>query len=88
VIIDNMMNLELLFEATALSGDSTFYNIADDVFVLFLICHAIAVQITATNHETYIMMPFQIFQQSTKMGVSLTYRWKTGAPDSFPVVYG
>lgn len=28
VIIDNMMNLELLFEATTLSGDSTFYNIA------------------------------------------------------------
>jgi hypothetical protein len=28
VIIDNMMNLELLFEATKLSGDSSFYNIA------------------------------------------------------------
>ena len=28
VIIDNMMNLELLFEASRLSGDSTFYNIA------------------------------------------------------------
>lgn len=28
VIIDNMMNLELLFEATELSGDSTFYNVA------------------------------------------------------------
>ncbi len=28
VIIDNMMNLELLFEATGLSGDSTFWNIA------------------------------------------------------------
>lgn len=28
VIIDNMMNLELLFEATCLSGDSTFHNIA------------------------------------------------------------
>lgn len=28
VIIDNMMNLELLFEATKLSGDSLFYNIA------------------------------------------------------------
>lgn len=27
-IIDNMMNLELLFEATKLSGDSSFYNIA------------------------------------------------------------
>ena len=27
-IIDNMMNLELLFEATKLSGDSTFYNVA------------------------------------------------------------
>lgn len=28
VIIDNMMNLELLFEATKLSGDSVFYNVA------------------------------------------------------------
>jgi len=28
VIIDNMMNLELLFDATELSGDSSFYNIA------------------------------------------------------------
>jgi len=28
VIIDNMMNLELLFAATKLSGDSLFYNIA------------------------------------------------------------
>jgi rhamnogalacturonyl hydrolase YesR len=29
VIIDNMMNLELLFAATRLSGDSTFYRIAE-----------------------------------------------------------
>ncbi len=28
VIIDNMMNLELLFDATEFSGDSSFYNIA------------------------------------------------------------
>jgi rhamnogalacturonyl hydrolase YesR len=28
VIIDNMMNLELLFEATKMSGDSSFYKIA------------------------------------------------------------
>lgn len=28
VIIDNMMNLELLFEATKQSGDSTFYKVA------------------------------------------------------------
>ncbi len=28
VIIDNMMNLELLFEATRLSGDSAFYRVA------------------------------------------------------------
>ncbi len=28
VIIDNMMNLELLFEATRMSGDSTYYRIA------------------------------------------------------------
>lgn len=30
VIIDNMMNLELLFRATQLTGDSTFYKIAVD----------------------------------------------------------
>lgn len=30
VIIDNMMNLELMFEASKFSGDSTFYNIAVD----------------------------------------------------------
>lgn len=29
VIIDNMMNLEMLFEATIASGDSTFYHIAE-----------------------------------------------------------
>lgn len=28
VIIDNMMNLELLFEATKISGDSTYYHVA------------------------------------------------------------
>jgi len=28
VIIDNMMNLELLFEATKISGDSTYHNMA------------------------------------------------------------
>ena len=28
VIIDNIMNLELLFEASAISGDSTYYNLA------------------------------------------------------------
>jgi len=29
VIIDNMLNLELLFEATKLTGDTSFYHIAD-----------------------------------------------------------
>lgn len=39
VIIDNLMNLELLFDATKYSGDSTFYNIA--------VSHA---DITMRNH--------------------------------------
>ena len=39
VIIDNLMNLELLFDATEYSGDSTFYNIA--------VSHA---DITMNNH--------------------------------------
>lgn len=28
VIIDNMMNLDLLFNATRLTGDSTYYKVA------------------------------------------------------------
>lgn len=39
VIIDNMMNLELLFKATELSGDSTYHNIA--------VSHA---DVTMNNH--------------------------------------
>lgn len=39
VIIDNMMNLELLFEATVISKDSSYYKVADK--------HA---QTTLTNH--------------------------------------
>jgi rhamnogalacturonyl hydrolase YesR len=39
VIIDNMMNLELLFEATRFSGDSSFYKIA--------VSHA---DVTLANH--------------------------------------
>lgn len=39
VIIDNMMNLELLFEATALSGDSSFYKIAVSHADQTLKCH-------------------------------------------------
>ena len=39
VIIDNMMNLELLFEATRFSGDSTFYKMA--------VSHA---DVTLANH--------------------------------------
>jgi len=39
VIIDNMMNLELMFEATRMSGDSTFHDIA--------VSHA---DVTLANH--------------------------------------
>ena len=35
VIVDNMMNLELLFEATRMTGDSTFHKIAKQPFFLF-----------------------------------------------------
>jgi unsaturated chondroitin disaccharide hydrolase len=45
VIIDNMMNLELLFEATRLSGDSSFYKIA--IAHATLPCAIISVTTTA-----------------------------------------
>lgn len=58
VIIDNMMNLELLFEATKLSGDSTFWDIA--------ISHA---DRTMENHYRDDMSCFHVVDYDpTKLG--------------------
>lgn len=57
VIIDNMMNLELLFEATILTGDSSFYKIADS--------HA---RQTLKNHYRDDYSCFHVIDYNTKTG--------------------
>lgn len=77
VIIDNMMNLELLFEATKLSGDSSFYNIA--------VSHA---NMTMKNHfradySSYHVLDYdtvtgKVVQKTTHQGYSNSSAWARG----------
>ena len=57
VIIDNMMNLELLFEATHLTGDSSFYRIA--------VTHA---NTTMKNHYRSDYSSFHVVDYDTLTG--------------------
>jgi unsaturated chondroitin disaccharide hydrolase len=77
VIIDNMMNLELLFEATKLSGDSSFYKIA--------VTHA---NTTMKNHfrdnySSYHVIDYdpetgKVLHKQTHQGFSDSSSWARG----------
>ncbi len=77
VIVDNMMNLELLFKATRISGDSTYYNIA--------VSHA---DTTMKNHfredfssihvVDYNMETGAILHRNTSQGFSDGSAWARG----------
>jgi alpha-L-fucosidase len=77
VIIDNMMNLELLFEATKLTGDSSFYKIA--------FTHAMT---TMKNHyrpdfSSYHVVDYdtatgKVIQKNTAQGYSDESAWARG----------
>lgn len=77
VIIDNMMNLEMLFEATRLTGDSMYYDIAYN--------HA---QTTLRNHvradrSTYHVIDYdtltgEVRNQYTHQGFSAESAWSRG----------
>lgn len=77
VIIDNMMNLELLFEATKLSGDSTYYKIA--------VSHA---NTTLKNHfradfSSYHVVDYdtltgQVISKTTHQGYANESAWARG----------
>lgn len=77
VIIDNMMNLELLFEATRLSGDSTYYKIA--------VSHA---NTTMKNHfrpdySSYHVVDYDpqtgaVLKKTTHQGYSNESAWSRG----------
>jgi unsaturated chondroitin disaccharide hydrolase len=77
VIIDNMMNLELLFEATKLTGDSSFYKIA--------VSHA---NMTLKNHfradySSYHVIDYdpetgKVLKKNTHQGYSHESAWARG----------
>ena len=77
VIIDNMMNLEMMFEATKISGDSSFYYIAEQ--------HA---KTTLKNHfrsdnSSYHVVSFdpetgEVEKKNTHQGYSHESAWSRG----------
>lgn len=71
VIIDNMMNLELLFEATKLSGDSSFYKIA--------VLHA---NTTLKNHFRADYSSFHVIDYNPETGEVVHKQTHQGFADS------
>ena len=71
VIIDNMINLELLFKATALTGDSAFYKIA--------VSHA---DKTLTHHFRADASTYHVLEYDTLSGEPLVKRTHQGYADS------
>lgn len=77
VIIDNMMNLEMLFEATKLTGDSSFYHIANQ--------HATT---TLKNHfrpdnSSYHVVDYnpttgEVVKKNTHQGLNHESAWSRG----------
>ncbi|WP_405381471.1 glucuronyl hydrolase [Maribacter sp. LLG6340-A2] len=70
VIIDNMMNLEMLFEATKISGDSTFYDVA--------IMHA---DTTMAKHFRDDFSSFHVLDYDTETGEVLKRNTAQGYKD-------
>ncbi len=71
VIIDNMMNLELLFWATGVSGDSSFYRIA--------VTHA---NTTMRNHFRPDYSSYHVIDYDTATGAVLAKKTAQGYADS------
>ena len=71
VIIDNMLNLELLFEATRLTGDSTFHKIA--------VSHA---NKTLLNHFRSDYSTYHVVDYDTISGKALYKKTHQGQSDS------
>jgi rhamnogalacturonyl hydrolase YesR len=77
VIIDNMMNLELLFEGTILTGDSTFYHIADQHATTTLEHHF------RKDNSSYHVVDYnpstgEVVKKNTHQGFSHESAWSRG----------
>ncbi|QMU26764.1 InlB B-repeat-containing protein [Adhaeribacter radiodurans] len=77
VIIDNLMNLELLFAATRLTGDSTFYRIADSHAATTLKNHFRA-DYSSWHVVDYDPVTGQVRQKNTHQGYSDQSAWARG----------
>lgn len=77
VIIDNMMNLELLFEATRVSGDSTYHHIAEQHAITTLKNHFRA------NNSCYHVVDYDtisgtVKDKTTHQGLHKESTWARG----------
>lgn len=77
VIIDNLMNLELLFEATKLTGDSSFYKIAVSHANTTMLNHIRA------NYSSYHVVDYdtitgKVVKKNTHQGYADESAWSRG----------
>lgn len=77
VIIDNMMNLEMLFEATKLTGDSSFYHIANQHATTTLNNHFRA------DNSSYHVVDYHpttgaVVKKNTHQGLNHESAWSRG----------
>ncbi len=77
VIIDNMMNLEMMFEATKLTGDSSFYHIANQHAKTTLKNHF------RPDHSSYHVVSYdpktgKIEKKNTHQGLNHESAWSRG----------
>ncbi len=77
VIIDNMMNLEILFEASRLTGDSTFYDIANKHANTTLKHHF------RKDNSSYHVVDFnpqtgEVIRKNTHQGLNHESAWSRG----------
>ncbi|QMU28002.1 InlB B-repeat-containing protein [Adhaeribacter radiodurans] len=77
VIIDNMMNLELLFAATRLTGDSTYYNIAKSHADTTLKNHFRA-DYSSWHVVDYDPVTGKVRQKNTHQGANDSSAWARG----------
>jgi hypothetical protein len=77
VIIDNMLNLELLFEATKLTGDSSFYHIADQHATTTMKNH-FRPDYSSYHVVDYDSLTGKVLQKTTHQGYSDASAWARG----------
>ncbi|MEM6765460.1 MAG: glycoside hydrolase family 88 protein [Bacteroidota bacterium] len=77
VIIDNMMNLEMLFEASRLSGDSTYYKIAYQ-HALTTLTHHIRADYSSYHVVDFDTLTGEVRHKHTHQGYSHESSWSRG----------